>query len=325
MEGLELAVAGSRRAQGALGEHGTQHRGAAAGTGGSALAGALVVARSDPGPSGQVLRAREGREVRPDLGEDRARGGAVDSRNGLEQPKGLVPRRQGGLDLAFEAFNTLAQRVVLVEELGEEPARVRVELEGQRLAQRVELGAHLGTERVEDRLALQPFDEAVEDAPGIDAEQVGEHAPHAHPAAVDDLLGAISHPAAVGDELAPVPGQGPDLTKRPRGHVAGPGQPELTHARQPLAVGDVGLASSQLLHMLGMDELRGNTRVFECLERGEPIHPGGFEHRRLDLVSAKQLTSRSSPSPKALNTPVCITGSPPSSGQRRTVAVTCIL
>ena len=124
MEGLELAIAGSRRTQGALGEHGTQHWGASAGAGRSALAGAFVVARGDPGPGSQVLGAGEGLKVRPDFGEDRARRGAVDSGNGLKQLKPLVPRRQAGLNLALEAFETLAERIGLLEQIGEEP-RVR--------------------------------------------------------------------------------------------------------------------------------------------------------------------------------------------------------
>ena len=39
--------------------------------------------------------------------------------------------------------------------------------------------------------------------------------------------------------------------------------------------------------MLGVDELRGDASVFKRLERGKPVHPGGLEHRRFDLVPAK--------------------------------------
>ena len=58
-------------------------------------------------------------------------------------------------------------------------------------------------------------------------------------------------------------------------------------ARQPDAVGAVGLAPLELLDMLGMHQERFNTGPFERLEDNFPVHAGGRHQRGADLV-AKQ-------------------------------------
>ena len=70
------------------------------------------------------------------------------------------------------------------------------------------------------------------------------------------------------------------------------GRPEVDEHRRTVATqhdvprADVAVLSPpQLLHMPGRDEPRRDARLLECLERGEPVHPGGLAHRRLDLVT----------------------------------------
>ena len=78
---LELASLGSRRAVGAFDERGAKGPGTRAASRLAALAAALVVAGTKPGPRGQTSLRAEGIDVRADLDQDR--GGSV----AVERPR----------------------------------------------------------------------------------------------------------------------------------------------------------------------------------------------------------------------------------------------
>ena len=58
----------------------------------------------------------------------------------------------------------------------------------------------------------------------IAAEDIAQNATDAHAATVEDLLNPVADPAALGDEGAPVAGQGAHLAERLGRHMAGGGQ-----------------------------------------------------------------------------------------------------
>ena len=229
-----------------------------------------------------MLRLGKRGQVRAHLDHDRARRRAIDSGDRLEQAHPVGEGLNPGLDLAPCHGHPFGERIVGVEQVAQQPAAVGVELEGERLAQRGELAGHARVERSENRwFGISPS-QPVEHAPSIDTEQVRDHPSDADAASVDDLLDPIAHPASVGDELTAVAGQGPQAANLARGDVARTRQAELTHPGQPHAVGHVGLAPFELLHVLRMDQVRRDARVFERLERGNPVNSRRFERRRLD-------------------------------------------
>ena len=142
-------------------------------------------------------------------------------------------------------------------------------------------------ERGEDGIGVESPGQPVEDAPPVGAEHIGQDTADAHAAAVEHLLHAVSDPASLADEGAPVAGQHAHFAKRLRRHVARRGQTELAHPRQPYAVGDIGLAAPELLDLTGVDQGGGNAGILQRLERRQPVDAGAFHHRGVDASLAQ--------------------------------------
>ena len=76
--------------------------------------------------------------------------------------------------------------------------------------------------------------------------------------------------------------------------MAGGGEAELAHPRQPHAIGDIGLAAPELLDLAGVDQRRGDAGRLQRLERCQPVDAGPFHHRgrRLSVRAARRPSCR---------------------------------
>ena len=173
------------------------------------------------------------------------------------------------------------------DQVGEQEAVGLAQCQAQGIPEQLQVRANVPAERVQDVRAGPSGDQAVEDAPAIEAEDVAEHAPDADAAPVEDLLHPVAHPAALPDQRAPMADQIPQVAKRLVGHETGPSEPELTHPGQPAAVFDVGLAAAQLPHVLRVQQLRVDAGRGECAPRRLPVDAGPLQGRRLDAVAGQ--------------------------------------
>ena len=173
------------------------------------------------------------------------------------------------------------------DQVGEQEAVGLAECQTQGITEELQARANVPAERIEDIRAGPSGDQAVEDAPAIEAEDVAEHASDADAAPVEDLLHPVAHPAALRDQRAPMADQIPQVAKRLVGHETGPSEPELAHPGQPATVFDVGLAAAQLPHVLRLQQLRLDAGRGECAPRRLPVDAGGLQSRRVDAVAGQ--------------------------------------
>ena len=183
--------------------------------------------------------------------------------DGLQQAAlhGVV--RERVVDVPVEVLHTPVKVVVTGDQVGEQQAVGLAQGQAQGIAEAFQVPANVPAERVQDIRAGSSGDQAVEDAPAVEAEDVAEHAADADTAAVEDLLHLVSHPAALSDQHTPMADQMPQFAKRLVGHETGSAEPELVHPGQGAAVLDVGLAAAQLPHMLRVQQLRLDAGVGE--------------------------------------------------------------
>ena len=215
------------------------------------------------------------------------RGGATDAGDGRQQTELLIPRRQLLVDLPGVGRDARLKGVVLLQQIVEHEAVVVAQAQGERLAETLQLVRDVAGERGEDDLARRPLRQAVEDLAAVDAEDVGEDAADAHAGAVDDLLHAVAHGGALPDQDAALAAQRAQLPERLGWHMGRRAEPELTHAGQPHAVGHVGLAPLQLLHLTRVHQDRLDPSRLQGREGRLPVNPGPLHDRSLDAVIAQ--------------------------------------
>ena len=171
-----------------------------------------------------------------------------------------------------------------------------------------------------------PWTSPVENAPPIGTEHIGQHAADANAAAVQDLLHAIAHSAALTDQGPPVAGEHPHLTERLGRNMARGGQAELAHPRQPYAVGDVGLAALELLDLAGIDQRGGDAGSPPALRTAPASTPRCLPSpQRSTERSRSHATIASRPLASASKVRVSTCGSPAPGSHTRTATVICIL
>ena len=192
-----LAVVGAR--VGALDKHGAQHLDAGPGAPGAAFAGALVVAGAQAGPGGEAPGVAEHARVGSDLAQDGASRRVVATGDGLQQAERLGVGRERLVELPVELLRAPA-----------DGGRVRSAGSASRMrsvSRSAELRAspsrsswgRRGGGRGQDVGTVKPVDQAVEDAPAVLAEDVGQQRSDADAAAVDHLLRLV----APGEQLPP--------------------------------------------------------------------------------------------------------------------------
>ena len=170
------------------------------------------------------------------------------------------------------------------DQVGEQQAIGLAQCQPQGITEQLEARANVPAERVQDLRTGSSGDQAVEDAPAVEAEDVAQHAPDADAAAVENLLHAVAGLAALGDQRAPMADQIAQVAKRLVGNEARLSESEPTHPGQPTAVFDVGLAAAQLPHVLRVQQLRLDAGGDERAPRRVPVNAGPLQGRRLDAV-----------------------------------------
>ena len=131
----------------------------------------------------------------------------VDAGNGLQPSARLGAGRKGLVDEPVECRRAAVEVVVSVEQVGEQVAVGVAQRQAQRIAELLQRGADVPTERSQDVGGVLPREQTVEDAAPIAAEDVAEHAPDADAAPVEDLLHLVAHAAALSDQRPPVAAQ----------------------------------------------------------------------------------------------------------------------
>ena len=131
----------------------------------------------------------------------------------------------------------------------------------------------------------RPATSPSEDAPPVDAEDVRQDAAQPQAVVVEGLVDPVAGPAALGNERPAVAGQ---LAQLAESTVAG--RSSVTQDR----TGRCGPATgcrwhrssslTDLLDVLGIEQVGVNAGVFERLERGLPVDPGAFHRGGGDAV-----------------------------------------
>ena len=231
-------------------------------------------------------------DVGAEFDEDGTRGGPVDAGDGHQELDPVLELIEPIAEHGVEVREPLGGVVESLQLVVQDKAAGLVELGAQGVTKVVHPRTHVVRERGEDLFALGACDESFEDAGAVGAEQVREDAADAHPGSVEDLVDAVSHSGALAHELTTHARDFTQGAKACRGDEAGLAQAELTDAREPQAVGDVGLAPLELLDVLGVHEEDLDARVFERLVGRFPVNPGALHHRGADLVAAQPLHER---------------------------------
>ena len=103
----------------------------------------------------------------------------VDAGDGFQQAalRGVV--RQRVVDVPVEVLHAAVEVVVRGDQVGEQEAVGFAQCQLQGITEQLQARANVPAERVQDLRAGPTGDEAVENAPAVEAEDVAEHAPDA--------------------------------------------------------------------------------------------------------------------------------------------------
>src|SRR3954462_5909952 len=128
---LKVAALFACAGPGALHQRGLEPRRALAQPGGAALAGALVVAGTEPGPGDQVAGGREAAHVDADLGDDDLRGQVTDAGDGAQQPDRLTERVEIAVHLLVDLGDGGLQGIDLTQVQAQQEAVALGDAAGQ--------------------------------------------------------------------------------------------------------------------------------------------------------------------------------------------------
>ena len=130
-----------------------------------------------------------------------------------------------------------------------------VEAALERLLQRRDLGAQPALGQLGEHLGVgRAVDQRVEHRAARDAEDVGRDAVELDPGVLERLVQPVGLPGALLDLRLAIPGQVPQRPDRLGRHEARPQQPGLGQLAQPGRVGDIGLATGDLLDVASVDK-----------------------------------------------------------------------
>ena len=226
-----------------------------------AFAGALVVARADAGPRGQVLCRRKDVHVGPDLRYHVLGGPLVKPRQGRHLGYGWSERAAYLLNATTELLDTTLQVFKVVQEFSQHKAVVFRNLTLQGRTQFGDLGPQLPSGQICHLFSV-----------GLAADQGPKHVPSGYPQNVrgyrsqldvgvfQNLLDAVGRPVFLGHQLRTMPSEVTQLPLRTLRDKAALKQPSLQQLGQPLAVLDVGLATRNLFKMAGIDQESENNQ-----------------------------------------------------------------
>ena len=127
---------------------------------------------------------------------------------------------------------------------------------GQRLLQSRDLRPHPGRSQIGQCLRVAfPGDQRLDHRPAGDAEGVGGDRGQLDAGVFQDLLQPPQFPGALLDQAGAVSGQITQSAHPRRRHETRPDQPMLDQPGDPCRVGDVGLATRDVAHVPGVEQL----------------------------------------------------------------------
>ena len=193
-----VRVFGAR--SGACGFHqgGAQPGAALARAPATALAGALVVAWTQPGPGGEVARTGKAAQIGADLGEERLRRPPADARDRLQSLQFSLKRAQALAYLRAHPLQTGIEEVDVRELLRDQEALMCAELAGERLLQLGDLLTQSPARQLRERCRIgRSADQRLQDIAPRLAQDVSRHGrqldvrPFEHFLQPVDLVGAL--------------------------------------------------------------------------------------------------------------------------------------
>jgi len=222
---------------------------------GAALAGALVVARAQPGPGDQVACGGEPAHVGADLGDDDLGGQVTDAGDGAQQLDRLAERVQAAVHLRVDLGQGGVERVDLAQvQPQQEPVPVG-DAPGQRrldpLGRRLDAFLHQGKQPFGVGLLL---DQRLDDRPPAFAHDVGQHRAELDVGVFQRLLQPLHVAGLLAHQLLARAQQGAHLLRRRLGHKARADQAVRQQVGQPDGVGYVGLAAGHVLDVCGIGQ-----------------------------------------------------------------------
>src|SRR3954465_14295488 len=149
---LKVAALFACAGPGALHQRGLEPRRALAQPGGAALAGALVVAGTEPGPGDQVAGGREAAHVDADLGDDDLRGQVTDAGDRAQQPDRLTKRVEIAVHLLVDLGNGDLQGIDLTQVQAQQEAVALGDAAGQGSPQLLGRGLDAALHEAEQRV-----------------------------------------------------------------------------------------------------------------------------------------------------------------------------
>src|SRR5579875_2926558 len=273
--GGQIGVLGPSRRPARFHQRLPQVRIALAGGGTAPLAGALVAAGTQLGPTGQMAITREATHVHPDGRDDLLGAPLAHARNGIQPVQLILKRAQALLDLGTHPLNGLIQLGdVLQLEAEQRPLvlphaafqRRRELLRGRFQPGGRQLGHGFGIRRAGHQ-GLQ------HGAPG-DPHGVADHRSQLDIRPLQHLLDAVDLPGALSDQAAPIADQLLEFPLAPIGDEAPFEQPMLQQIGDPLRVTHVGLATRDRLAVFGVDYQELHPAVFQQVIDRFPEDPG---------------------------------------------------
>ena len=238
-----------------------------------------------------MRRGRELGHVGAGLGDDHVGDEGGDARDRDQEVPGAAKGFDHHLDPVGELLDGTRVLVDQIEmDLGQERV-VITETSGERLGQLGDLGPQPSLRQLGelDRIAL-PGDERVEHQPAGHAADVARHRRQLDAGVLEELLQALDLPGPFPSDRRAGSGQVAELTDRRGWHERSADQTMRAELSQPLRVGDVGLATRQVLDVPRVDEHHLERAVLEQVIERLPVVARRFHHHQAHLLANQMIT-----------------------------------
>jgi hypothetical protein len=304
--GLQVAALDLHGRPGRLREGGLEPFAAGTQSRAAALAGALIVARTQAGPGQQMARGGEARHVNADLGHDHMGAHLAQSRHGAQPFGGASKRFEPKTHLLLDRGDGLIQRIDMTQVKLEHEAVMGANVAAQRLAQ---LGAAGLDATVDARDQALGISLAVDDglrhcAPAL-AQEVAEHDAELEVGVFEHFLDALDVCAPLAHELLAGARERAQFLHGDRGHEARPDQAVGKQVGQPRRVIDVGLAPRHVLDMrrVGWRQLEV---AFQDMPDRLPVHASRLHGDVLDAKAIEPIDQGQQPRGGRGKSPDCL-------------------
>src|SRR6266511_1066685 len=271
---LEIAVFGTHRRVGHLGQNRVEVTVGSGGFTAAPFAGAFMVAGTLARPRGKVFVSGESTHVGPGFRQQRPRPTLADPRNRVKLfDRGTKRRGRYRSQPLAHACDLLFEKVVLSKQLAQQKAVMIVELSLQRALQLGNLVAQLTLGQLrQHRYVFLPGYQRFNHLASRHPQHITGHRAQFDVGGLQHFLDAVVDRISLLHQLGLLAGQIPKLALLTVRDKTRPEQPTLHQLRYPLRVLHVGLSPRHLLDVLRIDHPRFEMS-FEQIEHRLPVHP----------------------------------------------------